>query len=736
MGEKIDSMLETYYEDSLEILEEMEKLILRIDKYAGDRKSLDSLFRSVHTLKGSSRFMELNGIADLAHDLENLLHGARNGDFEFKDQAVDLFFRGMKILKIFVDDIGKYGKEKKRDITDIQKDLADFLNAGQGNGEKLDDSVKGDYRQTEKKIGENPVIEVKDLDVSPVIWSEVLSDSEKEILFNVDENEKIYVIRIKLISTDSMDVARAFLYVRSVEEHSTFVKTFPSIEHMEEEFEGRVDLLLISDLNEKSVRELFDENADVEFFKVFGADSITNGEKVIDELVIPGILSKSDAVLEQNEEDNVLYEDFQEDEEIENSENTDKLCSKQETIRVSIDKLDILMNLLGELVINRTKSFGLANKLKRRSFYDVMVNNLLESLQEQSIVIHEMRERLMDSRLVPVNSIFQEVSLVVRDIAKRTGKEVECLISGENTEIDKRLVDSIKAPIMHAVKNAVDHGLEKPDIREVEKKSRTGHLWVKASREHNQILISITDDGKGIDREAVLRKAIEKNLVDPEHRDSLSGDKVLELICLPGFSTKDSVTGDSGRGVGMDVIKSMMEELNGEMQLHSDKGQGTTVSLRLPITLAVFQGLVVEDNNKQYVIPIDVVSEIVKLNYREIHMGESGEMMKKHRGKVLIIYELNKLLFGTEKKRQTDEHFITIVVRSGGKKTGIIVDRLIGEREIVIKKTNSLFIDIEGIAGTSIMGDGKVVPIVDIPNLLKLGNIKKQNIELATGSLM
>jgi two-component system chemotaxis sensor kinase CheA len=386
---------------------------------------------------------------------------------------------------------------------------------------------------------------------------------------------------------------------------------------------------------------------------------------------------------------------------------------------VDIRKMDDLMNLLGELVINRTRSEDLVQELESLANDQKMVENLRESLNEESQIIDDIQAEVMSSRLVAVKSIFQEVSFVVRDMANRLGKEVDCRISGESTELDKRLVDSIRNPIMHVVKNAVDHGLEDPDEREEKGKDRQGVITVEAHREHNQILITISDDGRGIDLEKIREVAAKRGIMDPGHADSLSEEEIVGLLCLPGFSSREKVTGDSGRGVGMDVVKSILEEFNGKMEIHTEKDRGTCVLLRLPITLAIIRGLMIEEDGSRYILPISAISEVIRIKYRDMDIRANGEKMLKHRDSIMRIHGFSELLSGRELARSGEENCFVIIIRVRGEWRGLIVERLIGEREVVIKEVRKTFLNTRGISGVSIMGDGSVVLVIDIAELIR-----------------
>ncbi|MBD3180245.1 MAG: hypothetical protein GF417_12080, partial [Candidatus Latescibacteria bacterium] len=597
---KLYSILKTFLDDSSDTMEGIEEAILQLDSQPGDRDSLNRLFRLVHSFKGAARFMGFSVTSEFAHRIENILDGIRNRKYQYSQRVSDLLFQSARVLNDILSHIAESGDEKGFEFAEAVEELERFQDEGEN---PVSDTGAG--MQDEQPVPESEQAEPEmhfRFEGEPVNWGNILLKSEKEEFYGAAREGRIWTVSFGTAAEAGMEIPRVMLSMRALEQESQFFRSIPPSEYIEEEYRDRVDLLLVNRYGENDLREILDQELEVYHIREFDLDEILSrkaepakselsGVQKEEPVTKPGQESDSDGESDEpeNEEEPV-------DQEVEQSsagESSQPVPAKQSTVKVDIRKMDDLMNLLGELVINRTRSEDLVQELESLANEQKMVENLRESLNEQSQIINDIQDKVMSSRLVAVKSIFQEVSFVVRDMANRLGKEVDCRISGESTELDKRLVDSIRNPIMHVVKNAVDHGLEDPDEREEKGKERKGVITVEAHREHNQIIITISDDGRGIDLEKIREVAVKRGIMDPGHADSLSEEEIVGLLCLPGFSSREKVTGDSGRGVGMDVVKSILEEFNGKMEIHTEKDRGTCVLLRLPITLAIIRGLMI-----------------------------------------------------------------------------------------------------------------------------------------------
>ncbi|MBJ6752414.1 chemotaxis protein CheA [Geomonas anaerohicana] len=391
------------------------------------------------------------------------------------------------------------------------------------------------------------------------------------------------------------------------------------------------------------------------------------------------------------------------------------ITQKSSTLKVNFEKLDELLNLMGELVIQRTALATLEKRLRE----EVTDRELLNAFNETSQLIgkstDDLRQSIMKVRMLPVKSVFQRFQRLVRDLSVGHGKEVRLLLAGEETELDKTVLDEIGEPLLHLIRNAVDHGLETPAERRARGKEPRGTLTLGARHESNHIVISVSDDGRGMDPEEIRRKAIERGVLEPEAARAMSEAELLQLVFVPGFSTRSEVTETSGRGIGLDVVKKIVSSLNGIIEIESKVGRGTTFTMMLPLTLAIITALMVEVAGETYAVPLSGVLESVQVQAAEFHDTGNGEVIML-RDRVLPLHRLDRF-FGRESGAQKEQEYV-VVVASGDKKGGLVVDRLVGQQEIVIKGLDDYLGELPGISGGTVLGDGRVSLIIDIPSIL------------------
>ncbi|MBU5615298.1 chemotaxis protein CheA [Geomonas azotofigens] len=391
------------------------------------------------------------------------------------------------------------------------------------------------------------------------------------------------------------------------------------------------------------------------------------------------------------------------------------ITQKSSTLKVNFEKLDELLNLMGELVIQRTALATLEKRLREK----VSDRELLAAFNETSQLIgkstDDLRQSIMKVRMLPVKSVFQRFQRLVRDLSLAHGKEVRLQLEGEDTELDKTVLDEIGEPLLHLIRNAVDHGLESPSERRAGGKDTRGTLTLRARHESNHIVISVSDDGRGMDPEEIRKKAVARGVLEPEAARGMSDAEILQLVFLPGFSTRSEVTETSGRGIGLDVVKKIVSSLNGIIEIDSSRGRGTTFTMMLPLTLAIITALMVEVAGDTYAVPLSGVLESVQVGGAECHDTGNGEVIML-RDRVLPLYRLDRF-FGRKGAEQREQEYV-VVVASGDKKGGLVVDRLVGQQEIVIKGLDDYLGELPGISGGTVLGDGRVSLIVDIPSIL------------------
>ncbi len=394
---------------------------------------------------------------------------------------------------------------------------------------------------------------------------------------------------------------------------------------------------------------------------------------------------------------------------------------KEQSIRVDLDRLDAVLNLAGELVLSRNRLVRLGGKLSEWDSENQMISQLDEAISQLGLVTTDIQLAVMKMRMQPVAKVFNKFPRMVRDLARQTGKEVELRISGEETELDKTVIEEIGDPLVHLVRNSIDHAMEDPMDRVVAGKPRCGTIMLNAYQEGRHIVVSVSDDGKGIDHEKIRKSAVEKGLISSDEADRMSVKDALNLIFIPGFSTAKQVSNISGRGVGMDVVKTNISKINGIISIDSEVGRGTTILFRLPLTLAIIQALTVEANGELFGIPLSTVIENIRVTGDEIKTIEGKEVIH-IRGKVYPVIRLGSLVSDSGNKGSAQWKYI-VILGIGEKQIGILVDRLHGQEEIVLKSMGEYLRGTEGISGACINGDGNVILVLDVAGLVESANM-------------
>jgi two-component system, chemotaxis family, sensor kinase CheA len=453
-----------------------------------------------------------------------------------------------------------------------------------------------------------------------------------------------------------------------------------------------------------------------------------SGKKVKQEVLVE--VQNVEEIVEVEDRPEEIIEEFKsEPAEILESSGEASSLSKQEkileavqkkgdnTIRVDVERLDELVNIVSELVLGRNRLSQIYHEASIEYEGSKITRDLAENSRHMDLMTTELQLAVMKTRMIKIGKVFNKFPRLVRDLSKETKKDIELIIHGEETELDKTLIEEINDPLVHLVRNSIDHGVELPEERIKNQKPPQGKIILSAEHEGNNIIITIEDDGKGIDPEKIVDKAIEKNLISRERAKELSKQDVYGLIFLPGFSTAEKVTNISGRGVGMDVVKTNITKLRGIINIESEKGKGTKIILKLPLTLAIIQGLLVEVKNETIIIPLNSVIEVVRVSAEQIHTVNRKEVIQL-RDSVLPLINIDKLLFRYSENGHDVEWQYVVIVGVAEKRFGIKVDKLLGQKEVVIKSLGSYLGNVQGIAGSTIMGDGKVVVILDLAELI------------------
>jgi len=701
----------SFYEDFLveaqEHFELIEQNFLTLEESPGDLDILNGIFRSVHTIKGASGFLGLQKVQSLAHIGENILDELRKGRMKVTPEVMELLFEMVDVLKVLVGDVGinlrKQGPPKDPDIEGIVARLEAF----RGGGEKAVVAAPKAVAAVALKLPAR----LAGLDAKAIaVAEESLLAGKKVLALRVELLPSLLGTPFNPMSMISMvDLSGKLLHSTNIMKDSFDLDAFKSDTFA-------FDLVLIIEPAEslEAVQKLFNgiKNVRIEYFDL-GADGTA-----IPVASAPQVMAAAPVavVSEPVSAPQVLVEAKQ--------RVSDRPDKTSDTIRVSQAKLDNFMNTVAELIISKTMINHLVERFEAESLegtLDEMVKELRKSSVYLDQVSKEIQASVLGIRMVPVKTVFTKFPRMVRDLAKVSGKKIELQMVGEDTEIDKSLIEELSDPLIHLIRNSADHGIESPEARLKAGKPETGTVTLRARHEGDAVLVEIEDDGKGIDPVMIRAKAVEKGLLTEERADALSDEDAIDLIFLPGFSTAQQITDISGRGVGMDVVRSNVRKLNGRVSIKSEVGKGSVFTLKLPLTLAIIDALLMRVAGQVFALPGTSVEETLLVPEETIsHLTRRKAINL--RGEVLGVTKLCELLQFKEPPEGTlaaVEHPV-VVISAGGRRMGLIVDAFIRRQEMVIKPLAPYLASLPGISGASIMGDGGVVLILDPLELITL----------------
>ena len=696
-----------YLLDSSEQIERLGAGLLQLEKDGGNIGLINDLFRSAHSLKGASGTMGFTPIVAMTHAAEDLLDRLRQGKIEVSLELIDILLAVTDRVKEMLSQV-----EQRQEISVGSEDLVASMRALL-DGKKPNVVKNPQPAQAELHQEEAVIVPFVPLDF-------LLTKAETEKLIDSHMmGHGVYQVDVTLAPGTLMKAVRAVMATQRLEGMGTVIKLLPSVEDLEvcnaEEFSL---LVLCDEPVEEIERELLEVSELVEVdVNVYPVSDETVKETVSEATqFIETLLSNPKIAAEPKTV--ALVPKTPVTDAVSGESNT-----PVHTIRVDTVRMDNLINLVGEMVITRTRLVQIGLDLKAQYQMDGMVNNLNEANVYLGRLMNELQESVMRLRMVAIGTVFSRFPRLVRDLAKKTGKEIELVLNGEDTELDKTVVEVIGDPLMHLIRNSVDHGIESPDERRAAGKPELGTITLDAYHEGNHIAILISDDGAGLDLVKIRSLAVSRGLIG--EKEELSDNDIAHLIFLPGFSTAEKVTDISGRGVGMDVVKKALNNLGGMVDITTRKGKGTTFTIRLPLTLAIIQALLVEVGQEIYAIPLSSVLETLLVNLDDIKTV-GGLPMVQLRGNTLPLISLQEK-FDLPTPVTTSSEVFVVVVGFGEKALGLIVDELRGQQEVVIKSLGDFLNNLPGIAGATILGDGKVTLILDVGSLIQDVLVTKKN---------
>jgi|GEM_PF-71855 len=731
-----------FLEEADELLQDLNKNLLDLEKNPEDAEIINNIFRAAHSLKSSAAFVGLNDLSDLAHKMENLLQGIRDKTNLITDDVVDIIFKCFDAINDIIEDVAS-GVAPTRELDSLIEKI---------NKVNEESKVGAGGSVSEDKGGEKLSEGSDPGGKKPAPKMSFTSTESKIIREALSEGKKCFIVTVLIDSTAQMKWVKGQLISVNLEKEGSVVKIVPSIEDMcADESITSFNAVFITSYNTKDVYRLCDIDQVEEVTAREITSVIRNGKqllKVNSPVLLEDESSKASAVEEaavrvNNEPDfesafeNEAEHDESEDTEVheDNIDHTDEAVASfdrrkndqpvdndrrktpiSKTVKVSVDKLDLLLNNVGELVIANSGFFRLYEEVKKYSQNKSIIGEFKNRMEQMSRIAKDLQTGIMKTRMVPIGQVFSRFNRLVRDLAKEHKKDVELVIKGEETELDKKVIDVIGEPLLHLIRNAVDHGIEPSEDRAKLGKSEKSTVILNAYQGGNQIFVEISDDGRGLDVQAIKSKVIEKNLSTPEILANMEDQDIYNFIFNPGFSTAKKITDISGRGVGMNVVKETVTELNGNVLIETEKGMGTRFVLSFPLTLAIIPAIMVKVRKEVYAIPLSDVIETIKISYEDIATIEGHEVINL-RGEILSLLRLNEFV-GLKTALRREEKIPVVVVGYGNRKIGLIVDFLEGKMEIVIKSLEHNYTNVEGLAGASILGDGSICLILDIQTMI------------------
>ena len=648
----MDEYKEMFAVESAEHLQSMNEALLSLEKDPANSETINVMFRAAHTLKGMSATMGYTNIKELTHNMENLMDRVRKNEIRLDSSAIDVLFECLDTLEKMVET-----PEKSSEI-----DISSLIG----------------------KLSKNDHVPAKEEQI--VLTNNVAQETISENIagINAPDNSpgisetscNVYEITVTLHESCMLKSARSTVVMRNLSELGEIIETVPPVKDLEDEKFDREFKVIVSTIQD--ARKLED-----------AARKVSEISKVE---VKPHTGSKSRA---KTEEKACV------------TEGSKTSIKSVQSVRVSIERLDSLMNLVGELIINKIRLMQLASVHK--------LDDLVETLASLNRLTNDLQEEIMAARMVPIEQIFNRFPRMIRDLAKNEGKEIDLILEGGDIELDRTVLDEIGDPLVHILRNCVDHGIESPEVRKQNGKNPKGTIKLTAMREKNHVVIEAVDDGKGMDPQKMRETAVKKGLMTQEEAAKLSDTDAINLSFMAGFSTADKVTEISGRGVGMDVVRTKIGGMGGSIKLESVLGKGTTMKLKLPLTVAIIHSLMVKVGSDIYAIPIANVIRDLSIKKEEIKTIK-GEEVVLIRGEVLPLIRLHKLF---DIKSNGSEELLVVVVERMGSNVGLVVDQVIGQQEVIIKNLdNNILKGVKGFAGATILGDGNVALILDVGSLL------------------
>ena len=698
----VSQYLEIFIDETKEHLQTLSDQLMILEQEPENMDTINEIFRAAHSLKGMAGTMGYKRMQRLTHDMENVFQEIRSGNMKVQPELVDVLFRGLDALEGYLANILDSADEGTEENQDIINSLNEIVEKGTGKSSQPAPAASEPAKQ------ETPAQESGALYESITISDYEINTFEKA----KEQNMNIYGITVYLQETCILKAARAFLVFKALEDLGEVMKAVPDVQDIEDEkFDMNFSLIYFTQESAEKIKSAIENVSEIR-------------EAIVGEYKLPeNTETKPEAETGNASESQKEAESKQpaasavkkEEKKAPAAKKSDKKTAKPavgRTVRVDIEKLDVLMNLVSELIIAKNGLVSISsNAQNTRS--DNSFNEQIEYLESVTTNLHES---VMKVRMVPIESVVNRFPRMIRDLSKKLGKKMELHMTGEETELDRTVIDEIGDPLQHLLRNSADHGLESNEERVALGKDEIGHIYLDAYQDGNNVTIEVRDDGAGINIEKVKNKAIEKGTITPEQAEVMTDKEVIDLLFRPSFSTAEKITDVSGRGVGLDVVKTKIEGLGGNIECHSELGEGSSFIIRLPLTLAIIQALMVELGTEKYAIPLGSIQTIEDIPISEVKHVQTKEVINL-RGAVIPLIRLDKIL-DVEQVGEAPESLTVVIVKKGDKQAGLVVDNLIGQQEIVIKSIGDYINCSKLIGGATILGDGEVALILEVNTLV------------------
>ncbi|KPL61115.1 chemotaxis protein CheA [Rossellomorea vietnamensis] len=677
---ELSQYLEVFIEESKENLQTCNEQLLELEKNPEDLTIVNEIFRSAHTLKGMSATMGYEDLANLTHKMENVLDAIRNEKIKVSPEILDVVFKSVDDLEAMVFSIAD-GGDGKRDVTEVVAMLEAIEKGESLHTALVDSEVAATAETTEKQT----------LSMQYEAFEQTVIQQSHEQGF------RCFEISVSLREDCLLKAARVYMVFEVLGKLGEVIKSLPTVDQLEEEqFDHSFVIAVVS--KEEAVH----------------IESAVRKVSEVDEVSVVELTSMH--LQNQNQAEVANIAKPQKEVEVKEQETskpagnvTKHSNPSNKTIRVNIERLDVLMNLFEELVIDRGRLEQISKDLNNPE--------LNETVERMTRISGDLQNIILNMRMVPVETVFNRFPRMVRQLARDLNKKIELEIIGAETELDRTVIDEIGDPLVHLIRNALDHGIEMPELRLENGKPEQGTVKLKAYHSGNHVFIELEDDGAGINKARVLEKAIQKGIVTDEAAHTLTDRQIYELILASGFSTAEQISDISGRGVGLDVVKATIESLGGSITIDSTEGQGSLFSIQLPLTLSIISVMLVEIQEEKYAIPLSSIIETAIVKKEEI-MKAHNQRVIDFRGKVVPLLFLEDV-FEVPKHSKEEELYSVVIVRKGEKMAGLVVDSFIGQQEVVLKSLGNYLNDVFAISGATILGDGQVALIVDCNALIK-----------------